>query len=144
MFLCINSSGVEEVIDDDSWKNYYKGKAKEIGLNSCVICVSGGSLFFHFPGNPYGYGGDISQDFLKEQSYGRWRSTHISQIRSTRLEYELYGDDSVHIVRLGNIRFTYRPRYPGNNLSLMLDSVDGMRIEYGSNGHIIKVGGHNI
>ncbi len=144
MYFGINDWGVENVVDDDAWKEYYKSSAKAIGLNNCVVYVYCGFIYFYFEGTPFGYGGDITQDFLKSQSYGKWHSTHISQIKHIRVEYELYGDDDVHIVRLGNIRFTYRQIHPGNNYAQALDTVDGMKVEYGKNGYITKIGCHTI
>ena len=143
MYFGIDNNGCEFVVDDAFWKDNYKD-AKAVGLNHCVAYVKAGWIYFYFPGTPFGYGGDLTEDWLKKQSYGKWRSTHICQIKNTRVEWELYGDDDAHIVRLGNIRFTYRQVYPGNNMALDLDTVDGMKIEYGKYGYISKVGPHTI
>ena len=144
MYLGINNYGMEDVVNDEAWKDLYKKDAKAVGLGSSVAYAWAGYIFFYFQGNPYGYGGDYSQNFLKEQSFGRWKQQHIVAIRNTRLDYELYGDDDVRIVRLGNIRFGYRERYPGNKMSSILDSVDGRKIIYDDNGRIVKIGYQTI
>lgn len=144
MYLGVNYCGREDVVTDDSWKDYYKGSAKAIGLNHCIAYVWNGWIYFYFQGTPFGYGGDFSEDWIKRQSYGKWKSEHISQIKNTKLEYELYADDFVHISKLGNIRFTYRPPFPGHPYASTLDTVDGMKVEFNDEGRISKVGSQNI
>ena len=140
MYFGVNSCGNTTIVPDDAWKDYYKSKAKEIGLNSCIAHIWCGYIFFYFQGNPYGWGGDFSEDWVKEQRYGKYGSSRICRIRNTPVVNELYGDDSVHVVRIGSVSITYRNEYPGNNYAQIIDTVDGRKVEYGSNGWITKVG----
>lgn len=140
MYFGVNSSGTGTIVPDDAWRDYYKSKAQEVGLNSCVGYVYYGFIFFYFSGNPYGYGGDYKEDWVKERKYGKWGSSRICQIKNTIVVNELYGDDSVHVVKIGSVSFSYRQMYPGNDMAQILDSVDGKKIVYSDNGWISKIG----
>ena len=77
-----------------------------------------------------GAGGDYKEDWVKERKYGKWGSSRVCQIKNTIVVNELYGDDSVHIVKLGSVSFSYRQMYPGNDMAQILDSVKSESSKY--------------
>ena len=140
MYFGVTSTGYEAIINDETWRDLYRKDCKEIKLNSCTAYVWYNTIYFYFHGKPWGYGGD--EHILKEQTYGRRKSPHICAIRNVKVEYMVDDDDEIHMTRLGNIVFTYTKIRPEikENMYLIMDTIDGMKITRDSEGRILKIG----